>query len=91
MVTLAASLHELYCEQMNDIRGFSSSVKSKRVPLRPWRARKNRFHEEQAYEFVFYAFYSVQYAITSPSALTVADRDAALKAFVRSFKVISMV
>lgn len=86
MGTLAASINELYCEQMNDKSGFSSSVKKQARPIETLEGEEKPLPEEQAYEFVFNAFYSVQYTITDPIALTVADRDAALQAFRTEFQ-----
>ncbi len=81
MMTLDASLDELYCEQMNDKSGFYSSVKKQARPIEALEGEKKPLPEEQAYRFVFNAFYSVQYTIIDPIALTVADRDTTLQAF----------
>ena len=37
--------------------------------------------EEQSYNFLFYALYSINYTLPDPAAITVAERDSILKAF----------
>lgn len=80
-LTLAASLDQLRSEQMDDKTGFSRKVIKKARPYEVLPGEEGLLPKELAYQFIFTASYSVQYTITDPVALTVADRDAALKAF----------
>lgn len=79
-LTLAASLDELYCEQMNDEIGFSGYLKKQARPVEALEGEEG-LSEEQVYEFVFNALYTVGYTVTNPDTLTVADRDTALQTF----------
>lgn len=79
-LTLAASLDELYCEQMNDEIGFSGYVKKQTRPIEAL-AGEEELSEEQTYEFMFNALYTTHYTISNPAAITVADRDAVIQAF----------
>lgn len=78
-LTLAASLDELYCEQMNDEVGISGYVKKQAQPIEPLPGEENLSTEEQAYKFVFNALYTIHYTIVAPEDLTVTNRDTALQ------------
>lgn len=79
--TLAASLNELYGEQMNEEVGMSGYVTMRTSPVKPLPEETDFSREEAIYDFIFYAFYTLQYTIHDPSALTVAERDHLLQTF----------
>lgn len=80
-VTLAASLEELYCEQMNDKVGFSDYLERKERPQETLAGEENIAGAETTYQFVFNALYHLHYTILSPDNLTVAERDSILQEF----------
>lgn len=78
-LTLAASLDELYCEQMNDKVGISGYVKKLTQPVKPLQGEEDVVKDDQSYEFVFYAHYRIEHTIPNPSGLTISERDNALE------------
>lgn len=81
ILTLNASLNELYCEQMNDEVCISGCVKKQTHLTRPLPGEESIPADEQIYEVVLNAFYALRYTIVRPDELTVADRDNTLQYF----------
>ena len=86
MVTLAASLDELYCEQMNDSIGLSAYLKREERPLEKLPGEESVAGEEITYQFVFYALYRLNYTFSDPAQITVAERDNVLQKFKTEFQ-----
>ena len=86
MVTLAASLDELYCEQMNDSTGLSAYLKREERPLEKLPGEESVAGEGITYQFVFYALYRLNYTFPDPAQITVAERDNALQKFKTEFQ-----
>lgn len=80
-ITLAASLEELYCEQMNDKVGFSDYLERKERPQETLPGEETIAAAETTYQFVFHSLYHLHYTISDPTSLTVAERDNILKEF----------
>lgn len=83
-VTLAASLDELYCEQMNDSVGRSAYLKREERPLENLPGEESV--AETTYQFVFYALYRLNYTFSDPTQITIAERDNALQKFKTEFQ-----
>lgn len=75
-VTLQASLTELYCEEFNETPGWAINLVKEERPC-PERTPLG----ETIYNFQFYAWGSLDYIISSPDHLTVAQRDRTLQRF----------
>lgn len=80
-VTLAASLDELYCEQMNDSVGFSAYLKRVERPQQKLPGEESVAGAETTYQFLFNALYRLHYTFSDPIQITVAERDNALQNF----------
>mgnify|MGYP003230908447 CR=1 FL=1 len=74
-MTLAVSLDELYCEQMNDSVGLSAYLKREERPLEKLPGEESVAGAEITYQFVFNALYRLSYTFSDPTQITVADRD----------------
>ena len=85
-VTLAASLDELYCEQMNDSVGRSAYLKREKRPLENLPGEESVAETETTYQFVFYALYRLNYTFSDPTQITIAERDNALQKFKTEFQ-----
>lgn len=85
-VTLAASLDELYCEQMNDSVGLSAYLKKEEQPLEKLPGEESVAGAEITYQFVFNALYRLNYTFSDPTQITVAERDSALQKFKTEFQ-----
>lgn len=85
-MTLAASLDELYCEQMNDSVGLSAYLKREERPLEKLPGEESVAGAEITYQFVFNALYRLSYTFSDPTQITVADRDNALQKFKTEFQ-----
>lgn len=85
-VTLAASLDELYCEQMNDSVGHSAYLKREERPLENLPSEESVAETETTYQFVFYALYRLNYIFSDPTKITIAERDNALQKFKTEFQ-----
>ena len=85
-VTLAASLDELYCEQMNDSVGRSAYLKREERPLENLPGEESVAETETTYQFVFYALYRLNYTFSDPTQITIAERDNALQKFKTEFQ-----
>lgn len=85
-VTLAASLDELYCEQMNDSVGHSAYLKREERPLENLPSEESVAETETTYQFVFYAPYRLNYTFSDPTKITIAERDNALQKFKTEFQ-----
>lgn len=85
-VTLAASLDELYCEQMNDSVGRSAYLKREERPLENLPGEESVAEAETTYQFVFYALYRLNYTFSDPTQITIAERDNALQKFKTEFQ-----
>lgn len=85
-VTLAASLDELYCEQMNDSVGHSAYLKREERPLENLPSEESVAETETTYQFVFYALYRLNYTFSDPTKITIAERDNALQKFKTEFQ-----
>lgn len=85
MLTLNASLNEIYYEQVekNTVFSLSGYLEKKEQPMNvePLPDKTSLSAEEQSYNFLFYALYSINYTLPDPAAITVAERDSILKAF----------
>ena len=85
MLTLNASLNEIYYEQVekNTVFSLSGYLEKKEQPMNvePLPDETSLSAEEQSYNFLFYALYSINYTLPDPAAITVAERDSILKAF----------
>ena len=85
MLTLNASLNEIYYEQVekNTVFSISGYLEKKEQPMyvEPLPDETSLSTEEQSYNFLFYALYSINYTLPDPTAITVAERDSILKAF----------
>lgn len=85
MLTLNASLNEIYYEQVekNTVFSLSGYLEKKEQPMNvePLPDEISLSAEEQSYNFLFYALYSINYTLPDPAAITVAERDSILKAF----------
>lgn len=78
-LTFAASLKELYCEQMNEEVSRSGHLKKTARPIEPLQSEEKRVNSEEIYDFMVYAKYNIQYSIVDPALLSVKDRDSALR------------
>ena len=85
-VTLAASLDELYCEQMNDSVGRSAYLKREERPLENLPGEESVAETETTYQFVLYALYRLNYTFSDPTKITIAERDNALQKFKTEFQ-----
>lgn len=85
-VTIAASLDELYCEQMNDSVGLSVYLKRVERPMEKLPGEESVAGEETTYQFVFYVLYRLNYTFSDPVQITVAERDNALQKFKTEFQ-----
>ena len=85
-MTLAASLDELYCEQMNDSVGLSAYLKREERPLEKLPGEESVAGAEITYQFVFNALYRLNYTFSDPTQITVAERDSALQKFKTEFQ-----
>ena len=85
-MTLAASLDELYCEQMNDSVGLSAYLKREERPLEKLPGEESVAGAEITYQFVFNALYRLSYTFSDPTQITVAGRDNALQKFKTEFQ-----
>lgn len=87
-ITLNASLNQLYGEFLNDEAGFCGLVKKEARPIKPLNEDEKIVlkNQEEVYNFVFYANYTVYCDITAPDKLTLEDRDYALKTFSTEFQ-----
>ena len=85
-MTLAASLDELYCEQMNDSVGLSAYLKKEEQPLEKLPGEESVAGAEITYQFVFNALYRLNYTFSDPTQITVAERDSALQKFKTEFQ-----
>lgn len=85
MLTLNASLNEIYHEQVekNTVFSISGYLEKKEQPMNTEALPDETSFsaEEQSYNFLFYALYSINYTLPDPTAITVAERDGILKAF----------
>ncbi len=73
-VTLRASLSELYGEEFEESAYFSVVLSRKERPY------VSPIDGYVFYEFLFFANVDIEYRVTSPEALTVAERDGVLRA-----------
>ena len=81
-VSLAASLNELYCEQLGEETTYDGYVRKVDRPLVPLNEEeKQLLSEKPSYEFYFTAWYSIKYTISDSEVLTVGERDQALLTF----------
>lgn len=81
-VSLAASLNELYCSQLDEETTFDGYVRKVDRPLKPLNEEERQLlSAEPSYEFYFTAFYSIKYTIIDSEVLTVGERDQALLTF----------
>lgn len=84
-LTLATSLNEIYHEQVGKNTAFSISGYLERkeqpfdIELLP--DEENISAKEQIYEYILYGLYNINYTISDPAELTVAERDSALQTF----------
>ena len=85
-MTLAASLDELYCEQMNDSVGLSAYLKREERPLEKLPGEESVAGAEITYQFVFNALYRLNYTFSDLTQITVAERDSALQKFKTEFQ-----
>lgn len=85
-ITLAASLNELYCEEMNESTSYSSNVKLQLNPIVESENEKKQDLDDQQYEYILYAFYTINYEIIDSTKLTIGERDYALKTFCTEFQ-----
>lgn len=76
IVTLQASLSELYAEQMNEDAFFFGYVKNGRLST-PLNGTEEAIFEASGsiYDFLFIATYYLEYEIISPDTVTIAERD----------------
>lgn len=80
-VTIATSLDELYCDQMNDSVGFSGYLKKVERPQEKLPGKESIAGTEITYQFIFNALYRLNYTFSDPTKITVAERDNALQSF----------
>lgn len=86
MVTLAASLDELYCEQMNDEVGISAYLTRMERPTEKLPGEESVARSENTYQFLFNALYRLHYTFSDSTKITVAERDNALRNFKTEFQ-----
>lgn len=82
MTTLSASVSEIYYKHVekNDVTSVSGTAKKHARPLEPLPGEELLFEtQDPIYHFNFYGNYWIQYTVPDPSALTVGERDEALR------------